>query len=134
MSKENVERVRDAWAAWQRGDIDTMMQTWDADITWDVTHFKDWPESSYHGFGGVRKFLAEWREMWGEYEVDLEEVRPAPDGRVVSLFTQRGKGQGSGLQMVFKMAQISTYHDGKLVLIDNYDDQDEALKAAGLSE
>jgi ketosteroid isomerase-like protein len=134
MSQENVESTREAWAAWKRGDMDALVSNWDPDITWDVSHFQDWPESSYHGVDGIRKFLAEWLETWGAYEIDIEDVLPAPDGRVVSLFTQRGRGQHSGVPMEIKMAQVVTWRDGKTVLIENYDDQSKALEAAGLSE
>ena len=36
--------------------------------------------------------------------------------------------------MDIEWAQIATFRDGKITRIDNYDDRDAALKAAGLSE
>ncbi len=93
MSQENVESIRRGWEAWLRGDIDALVSLWDPDVIWDTSHFREWPESSYYGVEGVRKFLTEWLEVWGEYKIDVEEVRSAPDGRVVSLFTHHGRGQ-----------------------------------------
>jgi ketosteroid isomerase-like protein len=78
--------------------------------------------------------LTEWLEVWEDYEIGLDEVRLAPDGRVVALAWQRGKGKQSGLAMEMQWAQIITIREGKVTRIDNYDDQAVALKAAGLSE
>jgi ketosteroid isomerase-like protein len=134
MSQANVESIRRGWEAWLREDMDALVSLWDPDVIWDTSHFRDWPESSYYGVEGVRKFLTEWLEVWGEYKIDVEEVRSAPDGRVVSLFTHRGRGQQSGVPMELPMAQIATLRDGKVIRFENYDDRSEALEAAGLSE
>ena len=101
---------------------------------WDTSHFHDWPESSYHGIEGVERFLSEWQDVWDGLEFEVEDVRAAPDGRVVSLVTQRGKGRNSGLAMEMEMAQIATLRNGKVTRIDNYEHRAEALEAAGLRE
>jgi len=134
MSEENLELVRRAWEAWQRGDIDALFEVWDRDIVWDTTHFQDWPESTYEGHEGVRRFLSEWLELWDEYEAGVDESLATRDGRVISLAWQRGKGHQSGLEMDIEWAQIATFRDGKITRIDNYDNRGTALEAAGLSK
>ena len=134
MSQENVEVIRRGWEAWLRGDIDALVSEWDTNVVWDTSHFRNWPESAYYGIEGVRKFLAEWLEVWGEYEIEVEEILPSPDGRVVSLFSHHGKGHQSGVPMDLEMANIATLQGGRVMRIDNYGDRDEALEAAGLSE
>ena len=131
--KENVELVREAWDAWLRGDVDGLFAYLDPDVVWDMTHFREWPDVTYRGGEGVRRFLDEWLEVWDESGVGLDELLAAPDGRVVSLAWQRGKGRRSGLPMEMQWAQITTLRDGKTIRIDNYDDRSEALEAAGLS-
>ena len=66
--------------------------------------------------------------------MEVEDIRAAPDGRVVSLIVQRAKGRSSGLTMEMKTAQIATLRDGKVTRIDNFEDRAEALEAAGLHE
>ena len=132
MSQENVEVVRDGWDAWIRGDLPRLFHHFDPNVVWDTSNFHDWPESTYHGVEGVERFLSEWREVWDGLEVDVEDIRAAPDGRVVSLVRQRGKGRGSGLAMEMESAQVATLRDGKVTRIDNYEDRAEALAAAGL--
>jgi ketosteroid isomerase-like protein len=88
----------------------------------------------YRGDEGVRRFLNEWLEVWDEYEVGVDEILAAPDGRIVSLAWQRGKGRRSGLPMEMEWAQITTMRDGKIIQMDNYDRRSQALEAAGLSD
>ena len=134
MSRENVEIVREGWEAWQRGDLPGLFRQFDPDVVWDTSHFHDWPESTYQGSEGVERFLREWLEVWDDYEIEVEEVRAASDERVVSLILQRGTGRSSGLAMKMEMAQITTLRNGKITLLDNYENRAEALEAAGLSE
>src|SRR5262245_62928894 len=134
MSQANLELARRGWEAWSRGDLDARAEIWDSAIVWDVSHFRDWPEPSYVGIDGVNRFAGEWLEVWDDYEVGVDETLTAPDGRVISLAWQRGKGRQSGLQMEFEWAQIFTFRDGKVIRIDNYDNRETALQAAGLGE
>ena len=134
MSEENVEIVRAAWDKWLRGDMDALIASFsDPDIVYDLTHFREWPDRTYRGVEGVRRGLTEWREVWVGLEAGVDEILAVPDGRVVVLTWQRGKGRQSGLPMDMKWAQIVTVHDGKITRVDAYDDRAEALEAAGLS-
>src|SRR5919198_5301944 len=127
MSQENVEVIRQGWDAWLRGDLPALFRNCDPEIVWDTSHFREWPESDYHGIEGLQRFLEEWLDVWDEYEMSLEDVRAAPDGRVVSLFCHRGKGRGSGVPLELAMAQIATLRNGKITRLENYSDRDEAL-------
>ena len=129
-----MELVRQAWDAWLRGDVDDLFAFFHPEIVWDMTHFRDWPDATYRGDEGVRRFLDEWLEVWDEYEVGVAEILAAPDGRIVSLAWQRGKGRRSELPMEMEWAQITTMRDGKIIQMDNYDRRSQALEAAGLSD
>jgi ketosteroid isomerase-like protein len=135
MSQEDVDRVREAWDAWLRGDLDTLFASYfDRDAVYDLTHFREWPDHTYRGLEGVRRGLTEWREVWVGLEAGVDEIFAVPDGRVVVLTWQRGKGRQSGLPMDMEWAQIITVRDGKITRVAAYDDRAEALEAAGLRE
>jgi ketosteroid isomerase-like protein len=134
MSQENVELVRRAWEAWRSADLDGLFTFYADDVVWDMTHFREWPDVLYEGHEGARRFLSEWLEVWDAYDAGVEELVAAPDGRVVALAWQRGKGRHSGLVMEMEWAQICTVRRGKVVRIENYDDRSRALEAVGLSE
>jgi ketosteroid isomerase-like protein len=134
MSDENLEIIRRGWTAWLRGDLEALVSDWDPNVIWDTSHFHSWPEGTYVGVEGIQKFLREWLEVWGEYEIEIEDVMPTQDGRVISLIAHHGQGGRSGIPMDLEMAQIATFRDGRIVRFDNYEDRAEALEAAGLSE
>lgn len=134
MSGENVEIVRRGADAWIRGDVGAVVRTWDPEIVLDMSHFRDWPEAEYHGIERVERFVNEWLDMWDDYEVGVEDVIAAPDGRVVSFYWHRGKGRGSGLLMEFRGALVTTLRDGKVTRVAYYDDRAAALEAVGVRE
>ena len=132
MWEENVEVIRRGWDAWLAGDLPALFELFDPEVVWDTSHFRDWPEASYHGREGVQRFLIEWLEIWDKYEVDIEEIVPAPDGRVVTLLLHSGTAR-SGAPIRLEMAQIATIRNGRVLRFDQYDDQGEALEAAGVA-
>lgn len=117
-----------------RNDLPGLFRRFDPDVVWDTSHFRDWPESTYHGSEGVERFLNEWLDVWADYEMGVEEIIAVPDGRVVTLLWQRGRGRNSGVALDMEMAQVATLRAGKITRLDNYDDRAEALKAVGLRE
>lgn len=133
MTSENLDVVRESWNAWLRGDVEGVLASYAPDAVWDMTHFSDWPERPYIGPEGTRRFLSEWREVWDEFEVGVEQFLEASDGRVLALAWQRGKGRHSGLAMDMEWGQVVTVRDGKIMRVENYEDRGEALEAVGLS-
>lgn len=135
ISEQNVGVVRESWDAWRsRHDVDGVLALYAPDVVWDVTQISEWPEGAYMGRAGVRRFLAEWLEVWDDFEVGVENILAAPDGRVVALAWQRGKGRHSGLTMNMEWVQIFTLREGQIIRVDNYDDRAKALAAAGLRQ
>ncbi len=132
MAESELALVRRAWDRWLAGDLDGIFELYSDDIYWDMTHFRDWPEPVYRGKDGVRRFLDEWLEVLEDYEAGVDEMMAAPDGRIVILAWQRGRGHTSGLKVEWQWAQINSIEDGLIVRIDNYDDRAAALREAGL--
>jgi ketosteroid isomerase-like protein len=129
MSKENVEIVREAHERfnktgqpmWER--IDAGTEVFDHDI----------PDASnpYRGVEGVTSWLSDFAEAWESYGLEVERLIDAGD-RVVSLFRIRAVGAGSGVAVERGDAMVWIFRDGKLARLDYFNDQAEALKAAGL--
>ena len=133
MSQENLEVVRRGWDAWLRGDLPGVLREYDPDVVWDLTHYRDVPETEFRGIENVEAYLNEWLAVWDDYEIGIDEILAAPDGRIVTLYWQRGKGHASGLAMNIDAAHVATVRDGKITYIEIYDDRAEALEAVGLS-
>ncbi len=132
MNSANVEMVRRAWDLWKQGDLDRLFEFWDPGVVWDMSNFPTFPDRTYEGHDGVRRFLQEWREVWDSYEVGIDEMIELADGRVVVLAWQRGAGAHSGLEMEIHWGQINTFRNGRIVRIENYQDRSQALLEAGI--
>ena len=129
MSQENVEigqaRLttisRERANRWRRS-IDPDIEVFDHDIP-DA-------RNPYRGAAGVAEWLADFAAAWDHYEMDVERVIDAGD-RVVSLFRIRAVGAGSGIPVERGDGMVWVFRDGKLVRLDYFNDQDEALRSVG---
>src|SRR3954453_1797926 len=84
------------------------------------------------GHRGVAEFFRRWLGTWEGYEFELEEMHQAADGRVITLFTERGRGRGSGAPVEIRPLGIWTVSDDKVVAYRGYMDREEGRRAAGL--
>jgi ketosteroid isomerase-like protein len=103
----------------------------DEDITWRVPMLDQL--DAFCGHRGVAEFFRRWLGTWEGYRFELEEIREAADGRVVTLFTESGRGRGSGAPVTIRPLGIWTVEDGKVVDYHGYMDREEGLRAAGLA-
>jgi ketosteroid isomerase-like protein len=100
------------------------------DIVWSVPMFDH--DESFQGHRGVAEFFRRWLGTWEGYEYVLEELHPCTDGRVVTLFTERGRGRGSGVPVEIRPLGIWTVRDGKVIVYRGYMDRDEGLRDADI--
>ena len=137
MSQENVELVRAAWEAWERGDMEAVFSFYDPEIVWDQSHTPTLELSSlYHGHDGIKRFFREWLAAFDResYYAHAEEFIDAGEAVVVRI-RQGGRGKESGVEVEMPQYwQVYRLRDGRAVRIEVYDIEAEALEAAGLSE
>jgi uncharacterized protein len=134
MSRENVELVRRAYEAWNRGDFDAAAEYLDPEIEWRTP--PNIPEAgTWHGRDEVGERVAAFLESWEELHAGVEELIDAGD-RVVALvrFSGRGRGTGLAVEGTSVDATVWTLREGKAVRIEMYGGTAEALEAVGLRE
>jgi ketosteroid isomerase-like protein len=132
MSQENVEVVRRNNEAYNRRDLDAYLDTV-ADAVVFTSRFSVMDRRSYRGHDELRRYFAELDEVWSRYEMRLERLVDA-GARVAGLFHLQAIGRGSDLELEEHPGVVFTLHAGKVVQIDAYATQAEALDAVGLSE
>jgi ketosteroid isomerase-like protein len=135
MSRENVEIVRQMWDAYTRGDFRASLAAFSEDTVWDDTNYR--PDGAVHvGPAAVADLVIKWREAWDpiSYEVHVEHVEEASDGRVVALLRESGRGAAGGVDFSNRWAQVSTVRGGKIATTVVYRTPEEALRDVGLSE
>jgi ketosteroid isomerase-like protein len=129
MSEENVETTHRFTEALVRGDYEAAAAELDPNVEIDDT---DIPEST--GADSFYAWLARWDESWESWRIEDLEIRPVGDDRTISLFKMIVRGKGSGIELARDDAALAEFRDGKIVRIGYYNDQAQALEAAGLRE
>ena len=76
MSPEDLVAIlRDANAAWNRGDTDAMFALLDPEFEWHTTRGFPGLDDVYRGHEGWRKFDRDFRETWDSLQVVVDEWR-----------------------------------------------------------
>jgi ketosteroid isomerase-like protein len=132
MSQENVEIVRRGYDAFNRGDIEGVIETADPQVHWDMSE-RVFNPSVYEGHDGVRRFVEEMNEVWEDFRLEPLEFIDAGDKVVVSHLI-RGRGRGSGVDVELPSTSVYTLRNRKVIDNRMYREHSEALEAAGLRE
>lgn len=133
MSQQNVETVRSAFAAVNRGDRETAIGFLDPEVVIDATR-SVFNSTTYVGMQGIRQWIADIDEVWGHFGLEVSELIDAGD-KVVVIGRLVGRGKASGVHVEQPIAGIWTLRDGHIVRGEiGYTDRTEALGVAGLKE
>jgi ketosteroid isomerase-like protein len=121
VSRENVEIVRRFLAA----ELEEGLAYADPGIVWNPIE-----ESSAQGHDAVRASMGRWRAEWDDYELIPEGFADLGDC-VVATVRLRGRGRASGIEIDARFHDLYTLADGKIVRMDQFSEEAEALEAAG---
>ncbi len=86
------------------------------------------------GADSFYEWIARWDAAWETWRIEDLEIRPVGEDRTLSLFKMIVTGRGSGIELTRDDAVLSGFQNGKIVQIGYYNDQAQAIEAAGLSE
>jgi ketosteroid isomerase-like protein len=133
MSQENVEVARQAYEAWNRGDLEWLLDHMTEDFEFQTgLGFPDL-DAVYRGKEGWRRFAQTWQEAWEHITVRVERIEDLDDGIVV-LLTFDGTGRGSGVEVSVRVGHVATVTEGRMSKLVSIAGWDEALEAVGLRE
>jgi hypothetical protein len=131
LPSEDAELIRRGYEAWNRGDVDAVLDLLDPRIEWrGYTHI---PEAgTLAGREQVRDWLERFLEAWEELEIELTDLIETGD-KVVALVRFRALGKGSRVRVEGGVdAHVWTIRDGSVVAVKLYQGTGEALAALGL--
>jgi ketosteroid isomerase-like protein len=134
MSEQNVEIVRNAFDAFTRGDIEGVLRRADENIV--ITQPTELPGATpqQRGHSGVLEAFAIWPEQWDDYRIEILRIVADPGDHVVVATRQSGRGRQSGIEVETEMTFVFTVRDKKIVELQLFMREDQALEAAGLRE
>lgn len=131
MSQENVELVREVYAAWARGDFSA-----GADLRAAGFEYQQLSSSVEPGLRRGAEVGHALRGIFDVYEdvrIEAEEFIDAGE-RVVVVARVHGTARESGLKLEQRFGFVWTLSDLALIRTEVYRDRREALEAAGLAE
>jgi ketosteroid isomerase-like protein len=133
MSRENVEIVMRAFAAFERSDFDAILRMCDEDIVIRQPPELPGAPETQHGHAGVLEAFELWPQQWDDYGIEILDLRDVGD-HVVAHTRQWGTGKGSGIKLELPITFVFTIRNGKAVEWRLFAREDEALEAVGLRE
>jgi ketosteroid isomerase-like protein len=131
MSQENVEIVHRAMAAYMGNDEATVRKLVAPDLV--ISMRPDQPDTGeHHGYDGMLRASAEWLEAWDEQTFESARVWDAEDFVFVGT-RESGRGKVSGVPMEHESTFVCTLSQGRIVRIQIFGSEREAIDAVGLA-
>ena len=129
MSEENVELVRRGMES-----VEVFWAMLDEYVVWDLRQAPVLDlDPVYVGRDAVIEGSRHYWGTWEDYRLDAEEVIDA-GASVVIVLRERMHGKGSGVPLDRHFAQMWTFHRGRVIRWEVFQNRAEALEAAGLQE
>jgi ketosteroid isomerase-like protein len=133
MSQENLEIVRRGIDAYNRGDLEGVLDDLAPEFGMHPSgRFAD-TEPVYRGHQGWIDFWNTFQTAWENITISIERIEDLDD-RVLTLGTFHGRGRGSGVEVDAESAWLHTIKDGLVVDLRTFATWKEALEATGLRE
>ena len=133
MSRENVDAVHRANDDFNRRDLDGFLALMNPAIEFMPYERALQGGDPYRGHSGVREWWQDSFAVIPNLRVETRDVRGAGN-RTFTGGLLRGEGAGSGAAFERPLWQAARWQDGKATWWRAYENEAEALAAAGLSE
>ena len=138
MAQENVEIVRDAAAAFNRGDFDAWLEYLADDIDYRAVEGALDDHGPIHGKDALRAHVDDWidtlDDFMGDFRIEPVELIEAGEDKVIAVTRISGRAKVSGVETHLTYAALYTIRDGKIARGREYWTKEQALEAAGVSE
>ena len=132
MSQENVEIVRAAVEAINRGDWDAVFKDAAPSFEWDNSRALNPDTRGLFTAAEARQVFKQALGLWESARIEINEVIEMGDHLVVAHTTHvRGR---DGVEAQARTSWLFTIRDGKMERGCLYQDKAEALEAVGVSE
>jgi ketosteroid isomerase-like protein len=127
----HIEVVRRVVDAQRSGNPLAALELLHPEVRYDTTLRPD--GRVWHGPEGVRRAMSEWTETWENWQLEVERYIDAGDGRVLVLWSERGRAKSSGVPLAQEGVTVCTVRDGLIVAMVVSVDRAGTLRALGLT-
>jgi ketosteroid isomerase-like protein len=133
MSTQTVELVRQIYEVFATRGPEAAGEYLDVNIEW-LPPIDAPTAGTYRGIEQVKAQLADWTGQFSGYAWEPQDFISAPEGRVVVIGQQHGRGVVSGVDVEEGAVHVWTVREGKAIRLEMYRSREEALEAMGLRE
>jgi uncharacterized protein len=131
---ENLDLVREIYAAYGRRDNQSPFEVYAPDIEWDISELGLFGvQSVYRGHDGVRACFRDLFSSFREFKIAPLGLLDASD-HVLATVREHGVGAASGVDVDREHYAAWTLRAGRVTHMRVYIDRADALKAVGLEE
>jgi ketosteroid isomerase-like protein len=122
VAEADVALVREVYAAFERGDLDGVVDALDPEIEWiEPDGYFPGAQGVFHGRDDVRRIFELYPRLWERFDVTPEELIDAGD-HVVMVGTERGVARDTGKEFTGRVCNVWTLRDGKAVRLRIFKD------------
>jgi ketosteroid isomerase-like protein len=135
VAQANAELLKRAVDAYNRRDIDALLDQLDPEIEWHpaLPGLLGGSPTVYRGHEGITAMMHDLYEVLDEIHFEYDEVHDLGD-RVLAIGQMRTRGKASGAVTESTYANVAELRAGKAIRIRGYLDPAEARADAGLIE
>jgi ketosteroid isomerase-like protein len=131
VTEEDLERLRNAYATWNRGDAADLVEQLDPEFE---LHDLDVPDAPvFRGREGFLANIERMNEVAESFRIEVQELMPAGD-RILALVHVWLKGRGSGVEVEQDIGHVWTLRGGKGLRLEIYLDPARARQAVESGE
>lgn len=130
--EDAIAGLRAAYAAFNRGDVETAVQLLDPGIEWiEPPEFPG--GGTYHGVEGAKQYLAQSRAGAAQVISEPEQFITAGD-RIVVFVHARVLPKNSDTWQDVRLADVYTFQNGRATKMRAFANREDALRWAGITE
>jgi ketosteroid isomerase-like protein len=119
----SVAVVRDLWDAFARGDFESALGAFDAEVEWDGRNIPDGRIG--RGHEAVMDHARRWAAIWQDWTVEVEDLQEVAPGVVIAFTRERATSE-TGVEMDERHAEAYLVRNGKIVRRVGFSDPREA--------
>lgn len=132
MPDANVELIRAAYGAWNRGDLETALRHVHPEVEF-VQDPRIPGAVSLVGRDAVRAWLESFEETWESFQVATERIESIGD-RILVIARLTARGRSSEVEVQQRVGHVLTMRNGQTIRWTSFADADEAAEAVLASE
>ena len=131
MSQANLESLRRGLAAYDRRDVEALLEELHADVEWQSALGEGLAGETtvYRGHDGIRALFEEVDRAFTEFRVGLDQFRDFGD-RILAIGWMRVRGRASGVDLESPISFVADFKDGKATRFRSFLDPRDARDAA----